>query len=225
MDVRKDIGEYVQLLQQHKRVLQDAKRKQGERPRDRLHRDAMVLKFMMGSMSIAAKSGGKDAHLAHSSFVPPAYTPCTTSLDDMKPITIKDLRLETHHRGRYIVLRAITSPYRMTGILVLAEDERGDATLLQIYQQEPEAIRPITDVVDKGSIILLKEPFFKVTASGDYSLRVDHLSDIVRLGNDNTRIPSIWRPRLLEIEQSADSLKLEGNTHMGEGRYWRAIDE
>jgi hypothetical protein len=113
----------------------------------------------------------------------------------------------------------------MTGILVLVEDEYGDVAILQMYQQEDEASRPATSVVDKGSVLLVKEPFFKVTASGDYSLRVDHLSDVVSLNSNDARIPQSWRRSLLENGKSADSLKLEGNTYMGKGEYWRAIEK
>ncbi|EFQ94205.1 hypothetical protein PTNB73_01511 [Pyrenophora teres f. teres] len=224
MDVRKDLDEYTQTMQRQKRFLQDAKKKQGQRPRDRKGRDIMLFEFMMATMS-NTRAGSEDTRMIHSSFVPPAYPPCTTSLDALKPIAIEDLRLETHHRGCYLILRAITPPNRMTAILVLVEDEHGDVTMLQMYQQEDEASRPASTVVDKGSILLIKEPFFKVTASGDYSLRVDHLSDIIFLGNDDSRIPPSWRRRLFELGRSADSLKLEGNAFVGKGEYWRAIEK
>ncbi|XP_014552216.1 hypothetical protein COCVIDRAFT_110923 [Bipolaris victoriae FI3] len=225
MDVRKDLDEYTQIMQQQKRVLQDAKKKQGQYPRDRKGRDIMLFEFTMASVANTQRAGSEDTQTIHSSFVPPAYPPCTTSLGDLKPIAIEGLRLETHHRGCYLILRAITPPNRMTAILVLVEDEHGDVTLLQLYQQEDEASRPASTVVDKGSVLLIKEPFFKITASGDYSLRVDHLSDIIFLGNNDSRIPQSWRQGLFKSGRSADSLKLEGNGFIGKGEYWRAIDK
>ncbi|KAI4661522.1 uncharacterized protein J4E88_010970 [Alternaria novae-zelandiae] len=228
MDVCKNVDKYAQFMQKQRRMLQDAKSKQGQRPQDRKDRDKMLFEFMMASMSTVQMSGratnNGEQHV-QSSFVPPAYPPCTTPLDDLKPIMIEDLRLETHHRGRYLTLRAITPPNRMTAILVIAEDERGDVTLLQMYQQEDETSHPAVDVVDKGSILIVKEPFFKVTASGDYSLRVDHLSDIIFLTDEETMTPTSWKPRLLEMSRTAESLKLEGNTLIGKERYWRAIEK
>ena len=228
MDVCKDLDKYAQFMQKQRRMLQDAKSKQGQRPHDRKDRDKMLFEFMMASMSTVQMSGrasnNGEQHV-QSSFVPPAYPPCTTPLDGLKPVMIEDLRLETHHRGRYLTLRAITPPNRMTAILVIAEDEDGDVTLLQMYQQEDEASHPAVDVVDKGSIFIVKEPFFKITASGDYSLRVDHLSDIVFLTNDDTKTPASWRPRQREMRRTAESLKLEGNTLIGKERYWRAIEK
>jgi hypothetical protein len=225
MDVCKDLDEYTKAMQQYKRVLQNAKKRQGQRPHDRKDRDLMLFEFMMASISTAQRTASGDTRNIHSSFVPPAYPPCTTSFSNLRPIKIQDLRLEIHHRGRFLLLRAIMPPNRMTGILVLVEDEHGDVAILQMYQQEDEASRPATNVVDKDSILLVKEPFFKVTASGDYSLRVDHLSDVASLNSNDARIPQSWRPSLLEIGKSADSLKLEGNTFMGKGEYWRAIQK
>jgi hypothetical protein len=225
MDVCKDLDEYTHAMQQHRRVLQDARKRQGECPHDHKDRELMLFEFMMASITTAQRAGSKDTQNIHSSFVPPAYSPCTTSLENLKPIKIEDLRLETHHRGSFLLLRAITPPNRMIAILVLVEDVHGDVALLQMYQQEDEASRPATNVVDKGSVLLVKEPFFKVTASGDYSLRVDHLSDVITLNSNDARIPQSWRRSLLESGKSADSLKLEGNTYMGKGEYWRAIEK
>ncbi|KAH8642619.1 hypothetical protein IG631_00082 [Alternaria alternata] len=225
MDVCKDVDKYMQFIQQHRRVLQDAKKRHGQRPHDRKDRHVMLLEFMMASMSTAQRTGDKDTQNIHSSFIPPAYSPCTTALINLKPIKIEGLRLETHHRGKFLLLRVVTPPSRMTGILVLVEDEHGDVVILQLYQQEDEVSRPATSVVDEGTVIIVKEPFFKVTASGDYSLRVDHLSDIVFLNSDDTRIPQSWRPRLLEIGRSANTLKLKGNAHVGKGEHWQAIEK
>jgi hypothetical protein len=113
----------------------------------------------------------------------------------------------------------------MTGIMVLVEDDLADVVMLQMYQQEAEKTREAGDIVNVGTILLLKEPYFKVMASGEYGLRVDHLSDVVYLNNDDPRVPETWRPRILPAECSAQSLKSNGNIAVGEGKYWKAITE
>lgn len=35
------------------------------------------------------------------------YPPCTVSLQDLQPMSLSDLRMETHHRGRVLVVRRI----------------------------------------------------------------------------------------------------------------------
>ncbi|CAO2647207.1 Nn.00g081290.m01.CDS01 [Neocucurbitaria sp. VM-36] len=225
MDVFKDTSQYVQTLERQKQVLQKAKKRYGQLPRDRKPREEAYLTFMMALMSMTAKGQRSQNFMVHSSFIPPAYLPCVTPLAELKGISIQDLRLEVHHRGFFLVLRAITPPNRMTGILVLAEDNHDDVVVLQLYQQEEEEAREATDIVDVGTILIVKEPYFKVMASGEYGLRVDHLSDVKLVDENDPRVPESWRPRIAEIEDSAESLKMKGNSAMGDGRYWQAIKE
>jgi hypothetical protein len=222
MNVRKDIDDYGHLLKQQKLVLQNAKKRQGQCPQDRKGRDAMLFEFTMALMAKSMKQNN-ETNMVHSSFVPEAYPPCTASIDTLNPLSIGKLMLETHHRGTSLLLRTITPPNRMTGILVLVEDQNRDVTVLQLYQQRDENSCAATDIIREGSILIIKEPFFKVMASGEYGLRVDHVSDVVFLDKDDPKVPHSWRPRLSEIGKSADDLKLEGNTLMGQGKYWKAI--
>jgi hypothetical protein len=225
MDVDTDISAYFQLLQSQKQILRMAKSRQGQRAPNPKPREQMYMQFMMSRMAMEAKKDREKGHLMHSSFIPPAYLPCTTPLARLKSITIRHLKLETHHRGTYILLRAITPPNRMTGILVLVEDDRGDVVMLQTYQQEEEEVREATEIVNAGTILLVKEPYYKLMASGDYGVRVDHLSDIVTIDRDDAVVPHNWLPRISEIEESVEVLKSRGDSSMSAGRYWRAIEE
>ncbi|KAF9740546.1 hypothetical protein PMIN06_001607 [Paraphaeosphaeria minitans] len=223
MDVHNVTNQYSQMLEVQRKTLQRARMRQGERPRDREPKEKMYLKFMMNHVAI--KPTKQQQNLILSSFIPSAYLPCTEPLRGMRPITIQNLQLETHHRGTYLPLRVITPPQRMTAIMVLAEDSLADVVLLQLYQQEPENIREASHIVDDGMILLVKEPYFKVMASGDYGLRVDHLSDVIHVNPQDARIPESWRAWALPIRSSAQSLKMKGNTAMGEKRYWQAITD
>lgn len=225
MDVNGDISHYFELLENQKRVLQRAKSRHGQRPNDRKPRDLMYKQFMMALMATTANEQREEGHLLHSSFIPPAYLPCTTPLAQLKPIAIGQLTLETHHRGRYLLLRAIAPPYRMTAILVLAEDEHGDVAVLQLYQQDEQHVRDITDIVNEGDILLIKEPYFKVMASGEYGLRVDHLSDLLYIDRDEPILPKRWYPQISKAEKSAEIFKSKGDNAIGAGKYWKAIKE
>ena len=50
----------------------------------------------------------------------------------------------------------------MTAIMAVVEDESGGVLKIQLYQQVDEDERSATDIIDVGTILLLKEPFFKV---------------------------------------------------------------
>ncbi|KAF2845050.1 hypothetical protein T440DRAFT_545688 [Plenodomus tracheiphilus IPT5] len=221
MDVH-DVGkDYAQILSRQKQMLQEAKKRQGQRPQHWRGRDEMYMSFMMAIMGRTTQKG--ETNMVHTSFVPPSYLPCSTPLAALQPINIRELRVETHHRGTYLMVRAITPPSRMTGIMVLVEDEREHVVMLQLYQQDSEMTRAAKDIVNVGTVMILKEPFFKLMASGEYGLRVDHLADVVEIGDYDPRRPIRWRPRVLDEERTVESLKLDGNEAVSDRNYWRAI--
>jgi hypothetical protein len=223
MDVQ-DVGEkHSQLLVQQKQVLERAKKRKGQRPQDWKPKQEIYMSFMVALM--ARSMHRQDNHMIHTSFVPPSYLPCNTSLAELRSVHVRDLKLETHHRGRYLMVRAITPPNRMTGILVLVEDESEHAIMLQIYQQDDEEIRAASDIVDVETVMILKEPFLKVMASGEYGLRVDHVSDFIIIDDHDSRRPAQWRPRVLDAERSVESLKKNGNEAMSAGKPWVAITQ
>lgn len=221
MDVFNVTSQYVELIDHQKKILQEAKKRQGQRPRDRKSREYTYRKFM----SVLRPEGSSDQGLIHSSFIPPAYPPCTSPLTELSIIAIKDLQLEIHHRGTYLLLRSITPPSRMTAIMAIMEDENEDVVMLQLYQQEDQSKRAASNVVNVGTILLVKEPYFKVMGDGEYGLRVDHLSDVIHIKKDVARIPRSWQTQIIPSIHSAESLKTKGNLFMEKKRYWEAITE
>lgn len=222
MDVFNVGSQYADLINRQKKTLQEAKKRQGQRPRDRKSREHIYTKFMMMLISggISEQNG-----MVLSSFIPPSYLPCSTPMTELRPVAIKNLQLEIHHRGTYLLLRSISRPNRMTAIMAIMEDENGDVISLQLYQQEDDSNRAAADIVNVGTVLLVKEPYFKVMGDGEYGLRVDHLSDVIHLKRDDARIPKAWQPRLIDIQLSAESLKTKGNVSMGKKKYWDAITE
>ncbi|KFZ20117.1 hypothetical protein V502_03347 [Pseudogymnoascus sp. VKM F-4520 (FW-2644)] len=220
MDAHDVSTQQWERLKKFKQTLEEAKKREGERPNDRKPPEYAYMRFMVAFGPLGQEKPG---HFIYTSFIAPAYPPCTTPVADLKHITINELRLETHHRGTYILLRCITPPNRMTAIMVLAEDKNNEVVSLQMYQQENEETRPATDIANRGIVLLVKEPYYKTMSDGEYGLRVDHLSGIVRLRSDDVRIPLDWQPRLIEVDQSAEALKLKGNLAMKEGKFWDSI--
>ncbi|KAJ8116080.1 hypothetical protein OPT61_g2413 [Boeremia exigua] len=223
MDVQEVGDGFSDALLRQKQILERAQKRKGQRPRDWRPKDEMYTSFMMAIMM--SNMSPKDTHRIHTSFIPPSYLPCSTSLAELRPINIRDLQLETHHRGRYLLVRAMTPPNRMTAIMVLVEDQAEHATMLQIYQQENETDRTARDIIDEGTVLILKEPYLKVMASGEYGLRVDHLSDIIEIDEHDPRCPLQWCPQVLDTERSVESLKQKGNEAVTAGKYWKAITQ
>jgi hypothetical protein len=219
MNVDTNIDAYLDLIRGQKEMLQRAMGRQGHLPLDRKSKPQLYLEFMLALSASTVNSNRQGNVALHSSFIPIAYLPCTTPLSQLTPITIRQLRLETHHRGKYLLLQAITPPNRMTGILVLGADVNEDAVILQMYQQEEEKLCATTEIVDTGTVLLVKEPYYKRAASGDYAIRVDHLSDVVRIEKRDPLFPECWTPRIYEIEETVESLKSQGDESVREGKW------
>ncbi|KAF7588273.1 hypothetical protein BBP40_005927 [Aspergillus hancockii] len=160
--------------------------RKGQTPKPTKSRDEIIMQFMFRQMM--GSSRAVDLHALRSSFVPPAYYPSVTVLSELKKALINNLTLETHHRGSYILVRAVTPTDRMTAIMAVVEDERGDVLMLQLYNQEKNLATDGRLV--EGTVMLIKEPYLKMMADGDYGLRVDHLSDIRLIPDHDPLVPS-----------------------------------
>lgn len=213
------VSEYLQLLQRQKQTLQNAQSRKGQAPKPTKSREQIIMQFMFRQMM--GTRGAADKTAIHSSFLPPAYHPSVASLSELKKALIRDLTLETHHRGSYMLLRAVTPTDTMTAIMAVVEDERGEVLMLQLYNQEQELATDGRLV--EGTVMLVKEPYLKVMADGDYGLRVDHLSDIRFIPDNDPLVPSVWRGRL-EKHASAGIWKTKGNDFFNQAAYHLAID-
>ncbi|TVY84556.1 hypothetical protein LSUE1_G000747 [Lachnellula suecica] len=217
-----DIGQYMQVLESQKLMLKAAESRTGQIPLDRKSRAELVHKQHMMAIQIMIKHNQQD-HQIQSSFLPEPYPPSIASIAELTPIHIKDLRIGIHHRGRYILVRSIAAPTRMTAIMSIIEDENGDAIAMQLYQQLGEDVRPASSIIPVGDVFLLKEPYFKVMGDGEYGLRIDHISDAVRIDTQHKVWPQLWNPRLVDLSKTADDWKQEGNIEMGKKQHWAAI--
>jgi hypothetical protein len=216
--------EVFESIEHQKQLLAQAKSRQGQRPDDRKSTEQVFSDQMMAFATLDIRKASESKTKIYQSFVPPSYLPCITPLVELQPILIKDLKLEIQHRGRYLMLRSIAPPLRMTAVTTAMEDENGDATLLMLYQQDHEWNRAANDIIPWNTPVIVKEPYYKITADGGYALRVDHLSDCYYLDKNDPRVPEAWRPPLIE-KQSAYDLKLKGNAAFKKGEYWDAIKE
>ena len=205
-----------------KSMLELAKLHMGEKPQNRKSRDTAYADFMREHRyeGIPSKSD-----VFNTSFLVPAYPPCDLSNSDLSQITISELRLETHHRGKFILLRCLAPPKRLKSILALMEDEKGDAALLDLHHQEEENVREATNILNVGSIVLVKEPYFRSLGDDCYTIRVDHLCDMIFATKNDTFIPLIWQPQCTENQRPASFWRESGNVAMREERYWDAIEE
>lgn len=110
----------------------------------------------------------------------------------------------------------------MTAVMTVVEDERGDGVMLQLYNQEKELSTDGRLV--EGTVILVKEPYLKFMADGNYGMRVDHLSDIRFLPDHDSLIPLGWGGQRA-MDASANYHKIRGNNCFNRNEHHVAINQ
>ena len=212
MDIKDVSGldDYLAHLNQIKSSAKRASLRDGEIVR--VHPDPRLLaKQFMITLAHQARAGSRDIHNIWTSQVPPHYPPCILPSQELKPLMISHMRLGRHYQGNRTLIRVLTPPNRMTAVMAIIEDEEGTAVLLQLYNQPEEDNVGKEQILQLGDVCIVKDPFFKVTTDGSYSLRVDHVSDIIRLEDTDDRIPLKWRKRVLSLDKSSQEIRKQGN--------------
>ncbi|VUC29601.1 unnamed protein product [Clonostachys rosea] len=223
IDTGSDMPEYFEMLKWQKENLRKGEAKKGKKIEFMAPRAATVAKFMFHHMA-RQQSPARDRNQISTSFLPIAYPPSTTSLAELKKKMIKDLQMEVHHKDAFLVVRSITPPTRMTGILTVIEDENEHVVTLQLYNQEKETERPVAEILGEGTVVILKNPYLKTMSDGNPGLRVDHLSDVILLANHDERVPSKWRISIPKSIETALFWKNLGNQFFGAAQYRAAIE-
>ncbi|RYC54885.1 hypothetical protein CHU98_g11326 [Xylaria longipes] len=198
------------MLQQCIANAKQASLGRGHIPKDHPHPQVVIQKFMRQRSASLLAQAKKDSCLIHSLQVPLAYPPSVRPIDDLVSMPISQMELQKHHRGKKAILRVITPQDTMTAIMAVVEDEEGTAVLLQLYHQQSPTGADLEDILRPNMILVVKEPFFKAATDGAYSIRVDHVSDVVFLRNTDPRIPSKWKDQSPKTEAST-AIREQGN--------------
>ncbi|XXH04399.1 hypothetical protein Hte_010813 [Hypoxylon texense] len=224
MDTKDISGDakYFAFFNQIKQNAERASLRKGEKPRHFPPSSLVVAQFMMNLFHTASMRADGTGHMLTTSQIPPHYPPSVRPIQGLKPLVISRMTLENHHRGYQVLIHVLTPPDRINAITAIVEDEEGTAVLLQLYSQPDETIVKKENVLKAGDVCIIKEPFFKVTTAGTYSLRVDHVSDIIWLQDTDYRIPLDWRKRILSLDESSKEIRLQGNAAVGKQNWGEA---
>lgn len=217
--------ESEKLLSEHNRTLEAAEALGGTPFKPNMTRDELLKQFKYWQKTNKEQSRGQgSASAVNVSFAIPIYPPCLAALKGLKKVMVKDLLLETHHRGSYILVRSIIQAENMGAVMAIVEDEQKDAIPLRMLN---EKLRCQDGCVDKGQVLLVKEPYLTSMPDTEYGLRVDHVSDIMFIPLFDEMVPSVWRERLPEHETSQwmarDWLNM-GNEYLNRGKFYSATE-
>jgi tetratricopeptide (TPR) repeat protein len=121
---------------------------------------------------------GKSASTIPALAVGQPYPPCTASLDDLEPMKLADLKMETHHRGRKLLVKRespVVTLVARSWTMVQDQDGEGAERLEMCLHKT----RHGEDVLESVKSFVIKEPYFTLTDQGEATLRIDHPSDLV----------------------------------------------
>ncbi|GAB6020954.1 hypothetical protein CHUAL_003597 [Chamberlinius hualienensis] len=99
----------------------------------------------------------------------------TAPLASLTCTQFRDLRLEMSNRGFYVVARVIEQPYGFLNFTLGIEDENGDVIMLELVNV------PTTEIPQVGHVIVIKEPYYKLTTRELPAIRCDSPTDITIL--------------------------------------------
>ncbi|KAK4240436.1 hypothetical protein C8A03DRAFT_31461 [Achaetomium macrosporum] len=120
-----------------------------------------------------------------------AYPASAKSIRELEIIPLSELRAETHHRGKGVIVKVVSPPFVGAGAVSVVEDEFGNADKLAIYNQADSSI---LSGVPEGCVVAVKEPYYKNNgAENDFMICVDHPSDVILLRFTDPIIPEALR--------------------------------
>ncbi|KAG0652980.1 SET domain-containing [Hyphodiscus hymeniophilus] len=141
---------------------------------------------LMADMNFAAELGleapkrQRDAMVAFAVGHP--YPPCIASIEDLQPMELSELRMDTHHRGRVLTVRRKApvvqlqaSSWTVVHARSSEETERLEILLHKLTHGQ--------DILESGSMFKIKEPYFTLNEQDEPTLRIDHPSDLVLCSN------------------------------------------
>jgi len=107
------------------------------------------------------------------------YPPCTAPLADLQPIKLSELKTETHHRGKVLEVKRIgpVVQQKATSWTVVSEDGSEDGEQVQMFLHR--SLYDGEELMESGSALKIKEPYFTLNDQNEPTIRIDHPSDLV----------------------------------------------
>jgi len=148
-----------------------------------------------------------------SSFIYSKLHSSLKDLNDLKPISLKDMKVNCIHYGYYLECKTIAEPFYIAGMHLLVEDKYGDIENVSLYDYNFQSY--LTDpkyLVPLGTRLLIKEPNLKsfTNTEIEFGIRIDSPTDFVIFQTD-------------EEKSTIEQLINEGNSQFQKQNYHLSI--
>ncbi|KAK2766651.1 hypothetical protein FQN54_005962 [Arachnomyces sp. PD_36] len=221
-----DKAEADEAMRKAKAAAEIAKKEKGNKITEKPTREYLLL-YQLHSTVQSEQTGESGSPNTLTTTITSEHPPCDLEFSELRPIPIKDLLAETIHEGRCLILRTISVPIRRAPLILVAEDHSGDATLVTLFNMNIDC-GDDQRYMAVNTYFVIRAPFYKMSAVGLYSVRVDHPSDCVRMSPGHSFLhKNPWdRPEYNARHVETDALKLKekGRQYFNENNFQAALD-
>lgn len=141
------------------------------------------------------------------------FPPSTVPLEDLKPISLAELEIDTHHRGRILSVKGASPVVPMVAFSwTMVEDDSGEVERLEVYLHKSKRGE---DMLDTDDTLKIKEPYFTINEQGEPAIRIHHPSDLIRVVDRSVKEST-------SVAKKAKKLKDRGNAALKKKEYAEA---
>lgn len=182
---------------------------------------SLMQDLSVAALGLGAPQESQESMVAYAVGCP--YPPCTAKLQDLQPMKLSDLRMETHHRGHVLSLRRVSpvAVLKASSWAVVQRRSSEDVERLELFLHKSKHGQ---DFLDLGHEFLVKEPYYTLNNQEQPTIRIDHPSDLVISVYSND--PESWRSKkdsdAIRTDKQAAEYKDEGNAALRKENYARA---
>ncbi|RGP74661.1 n-lysine methyltransferase smyd2 [Fusarium sporotrichioides] len=163
------------------------KQRKDQKGQSREHKDAKALIQQAVSASLMQDisstvfglSGSQKAKETMPAYgVGEPYLPCIKELNELEQMKIKDLCMETHHRGFFLCLLRVSPVVILeaSSWAIVQDRFSGDVERIEVFLHKSQHGR---DLLDTVSELLVKEPYYTINNHGESTIQVNHPSDLI----------------------------------------------
>ncbi|CAG8712018.1 39404_t:CDS:1 [Gigaspora margarita] len=157
-------------------------------------------------------------------------------------ISIKNLRINKEHHGKFLVCRVIARCLKINALLTIVEDPEGDVERLALYNFNPNPatqvkgpMKPLSvDHVSKylpiGTQIVIGNPSYQIAGDGNTIISSDNPDDVIIIVDRKIQLrDEAWRTDRqyanVRNKQSVDEFRCHGNEYFMSGDFMAAVRE
>jgi hypothetical protein len=150
---------------------------------------------------------------------------CSIPIAQLRSIKVVDLRSGEVHAGDVLWVQIIGDFYKIQGATTIACDRSGACCILSLYNFFADDATSLTckRKLPVGTVLAIKEPYFKLSNNGDLILRVDAPSNVkVHTGwDDSVRLTTVCSA--FEFKQVGNKAHTQGNFEAACTAYTEAL--